>query len=38
MIVSGDAHLLNLVEYQGVRILTPGDFLDWLTTVGSPPS
>ena len=35
MIVSGDAHLLNLAEYQGVRILKPGDFLDWLANVAS---
>jgi len=37
MIVSGDSHLLDLVEYQGVRILTPGEFLDWLATVASSP-
>jgi putative PIN family toxin of toxin-antitoxin system len=29
-IVSGDAHLLSLGEYQGVRILSPADFLDVL--------
>jgi putative PIN family toxin of toxin-antitoxin system len=26
-IVSGDKHLLNLGEYEGIRILSPGDFL-----------
>ncbi len=30
MIVSGDSHLLDLGEYQGVKVLSPGDFLDWL--------
>lgn len=30
MIVSGDHHLLDLAEYQGVRIVTPAAFLGWL--------
>lgn len=30
MIVSGDRHLLQLQEYQGVRIITPAAFLAWL--------
>ena len=34
MIVSGDLHLLNLGEYQGIKILSPGNFLDWLATLG----
>lgn len=33
IIVSGDSHLLELGEYHGIRILKPGDFLDWLTLV-----
>lgn len=37
MIVSGDTHLLRLIEYQGVRILNPGNFLNWLTTTNTPP-
>lgn len=37
IIVSGDTHLLRLIEYQGVRILNPGNFLDWLTTTNTPP-
>ena len=36
MIVSGDLHLLDLGEYQGIKILSPGDFLDWLATLGPP--
>lgn len=35
MIVSGDAHLLDLVEYRGVRILKPGAFLGWLANASS---
>jgi len=31
-IVSGDHHLLDLGEYQSVRILTPRDFLTLLET------
>lgn len=30
MIVSGDHHLLDLEEYQGIRIVTPVAFLRWL--------
>ncbi len=30
ILVSGDHHLLDLVEYQGVRILSCADFLAWL--------
>lgn len=30
MIVSGDHHLLDLGEYQGIRIITPAAFLGWL--------
>lgn len=30
IIVSGDHHLLALREYQGVRIINPGEFLNWL--------
>jgi putative PIN family toxin of toxin-antitoxin system len=30
IIVSGDKHLLNLKEYQGITILTPRQFLDSL--------
>ena len=30
IIVSGDKHLLNLKEYQGIAILTPRQFLDRL--------
>ena len=30
IIVSGDKHLLNLKEYQGIAILTPRQFLDKL--------
>ena len=30
LIVSGDHHLLDLGEYQGIRILTPRDFLTLL--------
>jgi predicted nucleic acid-binding protein len=26
-IISGDSHLLSLKEYQGIRILSPADFL-----------
>lgn len=29
-IVSGDNHLLNLKEYQGIKILTPKEFLEHL--------
>lgn len=29
-IVSGDKHLLSLVEYEGIRILSPADFLSVL--------
>lgn len=29
-IVSGDRHLLDLEEYEGIRILTPREFLDLL--------
>ncbi len=28
IIVSGDKHLLNLVTYQGIEILTPREFVD----------
>ena len=34
MIVSGDRHLLDLREYQGIKILNPGAFLDWLANLG----
>ena len=30
MIVSGDRHLLELQEYQGIQIITPAAFLLWL--------
>lgn len=30
MTVSGDHHLLDLGEYQGIRITTPAAFLGWL--------
>ena len=30
MIVSGDRHLLDLEEYQAIRIITPAAFLGWL--------
>ena len=30
MVVSGDHHLLELGEYQGIRIVTPAAFLGWL--------
>jgi putative PIN family toxin of toxin-antitoxin system len=30
IIVSGDHHLLDLEEYQDIRIMTPGAFLEWL--------
>lgn len=26
-IISGDAHLLNIAEYQGIRLISPGDFV-----------
>lgn len=32
MIVSGDSHLLQLGKYQGIQIVNPGAFLDWLRT------
>lgn len=38
IIVSGDAHLLNLVEFRGIRILNPGDFLDWLADAPVSPT
>ena len=31
-LVTGDRQLRNLGEYQGVRILGPREFLDWLAT------
>ncbi len=27
-IISGDAHLLNLKEYEGIKIISPREFLD----------
>ena len=27
-IISGDIHLLNLGEYEGIRIVTPAQFLE----------
>ena len=35
IIVSGDSHLLKLGGYQGIQIFNPGDFLNWLVTVGA---
>jgi hypothetical protein len=29
-IISGDKHLLNLKNYQGIKIVTPGEFLESL--------
>ncbi len=33
MVVSGDSHLLRLGQYQGIQIVSPGAFLDWLRTI-----
>lgn len=30
VIVSGDSHLLDLEEYQGIPIMSAADFIDWL--------
>lgn len=30
VIVSGDSHLLDLEEYQGIPIMSAADFVDWL--------
>ncbi|MEK9164497.1 MAG: putative toxin-antitoxin system toxin component, PIN family [Chloroflexota bacterium] len=35
-IVSGDRHLLDMGEYQGIRILTPRDFLTILESADRP--
>ena len=32
LIVSGDRHLLDLGEYQGIPIVTAREFLGWLQT------
>jgi predicted nucleic acid-binding protein len=29
-IISGDKHLLNLRNYQGIKMVTPGEFLESL--------
>lgn len=33
-VITGDRHLLDIGEYQGIRILTPRDFLTLLETAG----
>jgi predicted nucleic acid-binding protein len=30
LIISGDKHLLNLRNYQGIKMVTPGEFLESL--------
>ena len=37
-LVSGNAHLLDLVSYQKVEIVTPARFLEILKTVPEPPA
>lgn len=34
VIVSGDRHLLNVGEYEGIRVLTPAAFVAYLDSVG----
>ncbi|MCC6167944.1 MAG: putative toxin-antitoxin system toxin component, PIN family [Caldilineaceae bacterium] len=36
-VVTGDRHLLQLEQYQGILILTPADFLDYLTSLSENP-
>ena len=31
VIVSGDRHLLNLGDYQGIKVLNTEEFLEWVT-------
>ena len=37
-VVTGDEHLLRLKEYQGIRILSPRDFLEVLRREGQTPA
>lgn len=37
IVVSGDRHLLNVGEYQGVQVLTPAAFVSYLDTVSREP-
>ena len=37
-IISGDKHLLNLKNFQGINIVTPADFLEAISEVGRHPA